>query len=283
MLKEIYQKIFSLEKRERIFFYRAFLSKIICGRYFIHFFRLRKLKNKYKGKKCFIFGNGPSLNKMELELFKHEYTWGANRGHFLYDKVSWRHKFFVRVDNRGFDDISVETQKMIHEQPETTFFFPYSFLEESLIEPAANVYLYNEATRSTTSNYNAVSFNIPVWMPNVWTVTVAAILLAIYLGFKDIYLVGCDTSYIIPDSAILEADNPNELISTDDNDENHFDKRYLGKGIKWYHPHVERMIANYEQVKEACEKRNVRIYNATVGGNLEVFPRVDYREALSRK
>ena len=33
-----------------------------------------EIKGKYKGKRIFILGNGPSLNKMPLYLLKNEYT-----------------------------------------------------------------------------------------------------------------------------------------------------------------------------------------------------------------
>ena len=41
--------------------------------------KLRKLKNKYKGKRCFIMGNGPSLKAEDLELLKDEYCFGQNK------------------------------------------------------------------------------------------------------------------------------------------------------------------------------------------------------------
>lgn len=36
------------------------------------------------------------------------------------------------------------------------------------------------------------------------------------------------------------------------------------------------MIRHYMYAKQVCDRLGVQIYNATVGGNLEVFPRVNY-------
>jgi hypothetical protein len=39
---------------------------------------LKRFKNKYKNKRCFIVGNGPSLNKTDLRKIKNEFTFGFN-------------------------------------------------------------------------------------------------------------------------------------------------------------------------------------------------------------
>jgi hypothetical protein len=36
------------------------------------------------------------------------------------------------------------------------------------------------------------------------------------------------------------------------------------------------MLFGYEMVRRVCDALGVQVYNATVGGKLEVFPRVDY-------
>lgn len=35
---------------------------------------------------------------------------------------------------------------------------------------------------------------------------------------------------------------------------------------------------NYKAVKRIAEQNDIKIYNATVGGALDVFPRVDYND-----
>ena len=37
------------------------------------------------------------------------------------------------------------------------------------------------------------------------------------------------------------------------------------------------MLLHYEQSRRVCDSLGVQVLNATVGGKLEVFPRVDYR------
>ena len=41
--------------------------------------KIKKLKDNYIGKRCFIIGNGPSLRIEDLNCLKGEYTFAANR------------------------------------------------------------------------------------------------------------------------------------------------------------------------------------------------------------
>ena len=56
---------------------------------------IRSFKNKYKGKRVFMIGNGPSLNKTPLDTLHSEYSFAMNRISLLYDNVRWRPSFFV--------------------------------------------------------------------------------------------------------------------------------------------------------------------------------------------
>jgi hypothetical protein len=38
------------------------------------------------------------------------------------------------------------------------------------------------------------------------------------------------------------------------------------------------MIMHYEKAKEVCDALGIKVFNATVGGKLEVFPRVNYKD-----
>jgi len=53
-------------------------------------------------------------------------------------------------------------------------------------------------------------------------------------------------------------------------------RHYFGKGKKWHDPKVERVALNYEYAKKIYEEDGRKIYNATVGGKLELFERADY-------
>lgn len=241
--------------------------------------RLRSLHREYEGQRCFIMGSGPSLNKMDLEVFRNEYVWGLNKCYLLFDRVSWRPSFYVAVDTRVVPDIASQINRMSKDLPQTKFFFPVRFRERGVLRSYENVYWYRQV-RMDESNlpYGTFTRDASEWVSSVRTVTIAAMQLAVYLGFDPIYLIGCDTSYSVPSSVRLEEGDKDKFVSTEDDDSSHFDPRYFGKGSKWHRPRTDRMIFHYKQARQVCEHLDVSVYNATVGGKLEVFPRVEYMD-----
>jgi len=243
------------------------------------FARLQKLQGRYRGRRCFIMGTGPSINRMDLGLLAEDYVWGLNKCYLLFPRIKWRPSFCVAVDTRVVPDIARELRRLIHNMPETTFFFPVQFREQLILRSGANVYWYREVRLDETNLPDGMfTRDASKWVASVRTVTIAALQLAVYLGFNPIYLIGCDTSYHLHGSVRTEGDNGEKLISIEDDDPNHFDPRYFGKGSKWHEPHVDRMIFHYEQAKKVCDALGVRVYNATIDGNLDVFERIDYTQ-----
>lgn len=241
--------------------------------------RLASLRGQYANQRCFIMGNGPSLNQMDLSLFANEYLWGTNKCYLLFDRISWRPAFYTAIDTRVVPDIAEDIVKLEKELPATTFFFPVLFRMKGIIPSHSNVFWYYEKKLDETQLPNGMFSQIATnFVYGARTVTIAALQLAVYLGFNPIYLIGCDTSYSISSSVQKDEKDHNQLISTADDDTSHFDPRYFGQGSKWHVPHVERMIFHYQQSKIFCDSIGVKVFNATVGGKLEVFPRVNYRE-----
>jgi hypothetical protein len=241
--------------------------------------RMKNLKGAYAGKRCFIMGNGPSLNKMDLNLFQNEYVWGSNRCYLLFDRINWRPSFFTAVDTRVVPDNAGEINRLVKKLPETLFFFPSQYWHNHTIHSSRNLFWFKEIPKKENLiPQDHFSLDPSTCVYTVQTVTITALQLAVYLGFNPIYLIGCDTSYTIPPNAIFENGKTDLLVSKENNDPNHFSSDYFGTGKKWHDPHVDRMISHYQDSLELCNSVNVSVYNATVGGQLEVFPRVNYLE-----
>ena len=62
-----------------------------------------------------------------------------------------------------------------------------------------------------------------------------------------------------------------------------FDNSSFSKDRKWHDSHVDRMIQHYKFVKQFMDCTDTTVSNATIGGNLEVFDRVDYKKVLNCK
>lgn len=223
-------------------------------------------------------GNGPSLNRTRLDLLANEIVWGFNKCFLLFDRIAWRPKFFVTNDQRFTQNISKEIDVLISQLPESLFFFPDYFNSKEVKNLNNNIYWYHEVPWKEENCIRSVLFSLDPshFIVSTATVTIAGLQLAAYLGFNPIYLIGCDTTYSVPASVTVEKENPEMLTSTIDDDTNHFVSNYLGKGDKWTAPNIPLMTRQYENAYKILEEQRIKVFNATFGGELEVFPRVDF-------
>ena len=60
--------------------------------------RLKALRNTHAGERCFIIGNGPSLNKLDLTLLRSERTFGVNAIYTNYQRMGFYHTYYVVED-----------------------------------------------------------------------------------------------------------------------------------------------------------------------------------------
>ncbi len=59
-------------------------SSVFLKWYLTQAMRLRKFRSIHKGEDCFILGNGPSLNKIDLSLLKNYHIFGLNKIYLLF-------------------------------------------------------------------------------------------------------------------------------------------------------------------------------------------------------
>jgi hypothetical protein len=101
------------------------------------------------------------------------------------------------------------------------------------------------------------------------TVTYTALQLAFHLGFEQVILIGVDHSF-------TTKGKPNTTVVSQGDDPNHFHPSYFGKGFRWQLPDLDTSEVAYAMARQAYERTGRQVIDATVGGHLRIFPRVDY-------
>jgi hypothetical protein len=233
----------------------------------------KKIKNSYAGKRVFILGNGPSLNDTPLYLLKGEYTMCFNRINILFERLQWRPTFYSCVDATVVQDNADEINELIVPEVSHAFFTDFHMFEftniKGKIKDGKNVYwLY--------SDVNEFSYKLPSLGPCP-TVAIAALQILPFLGFTEIYILGMDMNYKIH-TTVHELQN-NEIQAKDNDDPNHFDPRYFGKGKKYHQPTaavIENTFKALRISKQKLDEIGVKTYNATYGGKVDIFPRVNF-------
>lgn len=234
------------------------------------------LYNAFKGKRCFIIGNGPSLNEHDLNLLKDEYTFGVNSFYYKTRETGFRPHFYVVEDS----SVMKENIEEIKNFDAPYKFFPTNYKSLHPKQPNTLFFRMNRGFYEKSSpNYVVPRFSTDASKVLYCgqSVTYINLQLAYFMGFTEVYLIGMDFSYVIPDSHKRSGD----VLLSDTDDPNHFHKDYFGKGKTWKDPKLDRVALNYKQAKLVYEATGRRIFNATKGGSLEIFERVDYDELLT--
>lgn len=229
---------------------------------------LRALRERYKGsKRCFIIGNGPSLNRTDLSVLKDEVTFAVNGFFLKATELDWRPTFYVVEDHLVAED----RRRSINAFKGSTKLFPV-YLGYCLDEGRDTIF-FNHLPRKSFPNGFDFSTDAAEATYTGCTVTFTCMQLAFYLGFEEIYLIGVDASYDLPKD-VEQADSYSVgVLDMKSDDPNHFHPDYFGKGFRWHDPQVGKMVEAYREARRVVDGTGQRIYNATLGGKLEVFER----------
>ena len=230
---------------------------------------LKSMKNRYAGKRCFVIGNGPSLTVEDLELLKNEVTFACNRIYRMFEKTQWRPTYYAITDESVARPEDIENVNAF--ECEQKFFRSQGWYAYRKIK--GGCYIHSWYSRKYLRE-PAFSEDITKGAYTIATVTYVLLQIARYMGFSEIYLLGMDHKYateITQDGKIVK----NEGV-----------KSYFGQETK---REVNNVGATWERdaayiyAEEYSRRNGFRIYNATRGGYLEIYERVNLDEVLKDK
>ena len=233
--------------------------------------RSRRFHNAHSGERCFILGNGPSLNSVDLSRLAKEYTFGTNGIYLKHMEIGFAPTYYV-VEDRLFLS---QRAKEINEVNYSIRFFPIREAGVARSLGATTFFLdFDWSCYSPSSAHHRdprFSTDITRVVGTGGSVTFVALQIAFYMGFDPIYLVGMDHDVVLSRNATQVG---TRRYRTEGEDLNHFDPRY-GDGTTWSSPDWDLVDRAFRQAREVFEQSGRRVLNATAGGKLEVFERVE--------
>lgn len=227
---------------------------------------LQDYQGIHKGKRCFVVGNGPSLNQIDMTLLKDEITMGSNRAFLGFEKWGFSYDYWMVQDRILADQNADEFCERLSD--DIVKFVPYTILkhfDNSKLKNAVPVHM--DYTKQCSFS------NDPAALHEGFTVTVGLLQIAAIMGFEKIYLVGVDHNYEIP------TDNVNEDRKWSGQGlSNHFSEEYTNhaNGQVWEMPDIVKMTKAYDAAASWAAENGIEILNATPGTKLESFPKVDF-------
>jgi hypothetical protein len=253
--------------------------------------------------RIFLVGNGPSLNAVDLERLNGEVSWGMARIHLLYDRTDWRpnawwfsdiitqdyqvddilfhlkqgYKCYIRSDvvellegrwQTGPTGRALKSGKLPIEIPDHVYSWPYCVHHNAgMIQDA-------KRPKGWHLGYDKEE-GVGYYDPDNWTLCkygsgMNAMLQQAFLeGFNPVYILGCDLGFKYREGSPGEPAGP---------DPDHFSEDYnpVWQSDTWVAQREPTHIDFHKMAYEYLIGKGIEVYNAGIGGNLEVYPRVDF-------
>lgn len=243
--------------------------------------RNRALERKHAGERCFILATGPSIKQQDLTPLKNETCISVSNFfvHPAYATIKPAYHCLAPhhppITEEAWQDWLTE---LYANAPEETTFL-YSLTDKTRNES-------NQAHRPGNSYFIrfvggadktlAESIDLTAPLPAPQSVSIMAVSAAIYMGFSEIYLLGCDHDWFVnhKQASHFYPEEKNAMKRRG------YDEKY-NPSVEWALRSALRLWEQYGAIKTYIGPRGVSIFNATPGSQLDVFPRVTLDDVIA--
>lgn len=234
-------------------------------------------KDLHRNQQCFIVGNGPSLAIQDLNHLENEISFACNSIYEVYKRTKWYPTYYCISDPLAARHIGLpEVASKIQGQYEYLFSGIFNWRH---FQRFKNVVLL-KTRHGIRDEMRCAEFSNDAYkvIYTAGTVAYVMIQLAVYMGFSKIFLLGIDFSFSTErhhDGTVdlNDVQNHAELIEEEDAKYYPHIKKLTGYS---YFADIDYQLWGYQAAKQYADKHGIEIFNATRGGKLEVFPRVNF-------
>lgn len=254
----------------------------------------KEFKDAYSSERCFVIGNGPSLNEEDLSVLEREYVFTVNQAARNPQFKSLKTNFHFWADKNFFDisEDKPEDMELLQQfiavgdkENQPIVFLPYSqsgFVEKFRLDEKINI-RYFASILSCDAKIRKIDFSKGTY--GYSTVVHWAIAMAIYMGFKKIYLLGCDTTGIV--SAVQSA--LGEQIGQysyqiSEREQKRMQKMYTTtrkNGIEEDFASWLRVLRTYKKLYDFCSEQGILLTNCSSRTIIDSIPRASLKDVLS--
>jgi hypothetical protein len=241
-----------------------------------------RYRDIHRGQRCFIICNGPSVNRQNLLPLKDEIVFSVSGGYHHQDYAIYQPRYHCAPQFAYTDiltkEVGIAWFREMHAKIGAAELF-LSHWQEPLVRennlfPGRQVNYLCMHGEFSKNPHRLV--DITRMVPGVWSVPIMCLMIAMYMGFKDIYLLGVDHDsfrsgeykYFYQPTVLkgrMEGITEDAKISDP-----------LCEELYAWH----RLFNQYRALKRIAQARGINIYNATAGGALEEFDRVSLEDVL---
>lgn len=233
-------------------------------------------------RRCFVLASGPSINQQDLTLLQGEICIAVSNFFVHKDYGIVRPKYHCVPDVlAGHKEYVTEEYaiKWFREMEKATgqavMFFSVGDKEwverEGMFKNRTVHYLH---FGRGWDNVERTGIDLTEAVPGVQSVSVMALEIAIFMGFKEIYLLGCDHDWILHLGESTHFYDERQHVMSRRN--GYSEWVHLETGLGTYWQAYMRLWRQYEVLSQVATQKKLKVCNATGGGILDIFERVDY-------
>lgn len=224
-------------------------------------------KDMYTNRRCFIIGNGPSLQLEDLEHLHNEVTMGCNGLIKVLAYTKWRPTCFFFEDSIFVQENIKNESELEHVLSSCEYGFT-SFRRNLYTKYGTKYdnmyYLYVGGKKEEMQFSDDICKEVYTAGTTLYTM----MQVAVYMGIREIYLLGVDFSF----GKVIDSEGK---ITINPGIKNHM--KLMDEVTQGVYT-TDLILEGYKFAKEYAERHGIKIYNATRGGKLEVFERVNFDE-----
>ena len=267
MVRSIYNKFNSLQYTAGIGRYSALLK------------RNATLKDSAAHvKRAFILATGPSIQEQDLSVLKGEYCISVSNFfvHALFNEIKPAFHIFAGshapITPEQMGAWWQDTSKHLGDNRETKMLI---HARDKVIQEKYNVFGGQEVFYYVDGGHFPVDFTRQI--PEMQTIVHVAMYLGLYLGIQEIYLLGCDHSWLLHYGKSMHFYKETQHSLARDNYSEWQEVKDIGNEFET-HANLWKI---YRSIRKELRNKTI-IYNATPGSLLDIFPRVDLEQALNK-
>ena len=226
---------------------------------------IEKYRNIHQGNRCFIIGTGPSLALSDIELIRNEITVGMNSIVKLFDKTSWRPTYYFIQDIFAYDALA-PLEKWF--KGSETKLFLGQLCNTRQEDQKYQRFIHRPYHDSWQRLFNGPPFSEQCerYVYDGRTIAYTAMQFAAFMGIEEIYLLGVDCNYQ------KRKDNHMSGLSL-----SHDNAAFIADS---HDVQLNAMLLTYAKAEAWSREHGFRIFNASRGGNLDIFERVKLEDIL---
>lgn len=250
-----------------------------------------RLRRRQKGGRIIVMGNGPSLAdtiRDHMDLLQKSDTLAVNFAANHPDFHRIKPRYYLLADPHFFSegtDSNVLTlwANLSEADWDLTLIVPHRFQNKTyemlrlVCGSAVKVATFNNVGIEGFDIFSNAAYWLKLGMPRPRNVLIPAIMVSIWLKYKEIILVGADHSWM----ETLRVDDQNRIMAV----QKHFyqdsaqEECRVAEEYRGYHMYqiVNSMAVafkSYIQIANYARRRGVKIYNATPGSYIDAFERI---------